>query len=152
MYWTVAEIESRSGIHNWMQTQLATSLGQPIKILHRARQSPHSSTHPHLFFSCARRDLWAAIGCAKKPIGVDVEIIERAIKLPLRILHPKEREWVASGDVYTRFYQLWTAKEAYLKALGVGLQQEPSASNCLEHWQHFEWRWPQPDVVACCYC
>lgn len=69
----------------------------------------------------------AATGSGR--LGVDVET-PRAVSASLaqRCLAPAELAWLqqASGQARnTRFLRLWTAKEAYLKATGVGLARDP---------------------------
>ena len=58
------------------------------------------------------------------PIGVDIEKIRQSIFLD-DFLHPLEREWVDQlpESRSDKFCQLWAAKEAYVKALGIGLSQ-----------------------------
>lgn len=59
--------------------------------------------------------------------GVDVERIDREFRvesIAQRFFSPAEREALLALDEHRRarrFFQLWTAKEAYLKARGLGL-------------------------------
>lgn len=63
-------------------------------------------------------------------IGVDVEMEDRKIDfstiLP-RIGSAQEQAWVGSvgADCASRFFELWTAKEAALKSKGLGLGIDP---------------------------
>jgi 4'-phosphopantetheinyl transferase len=57
-------------------------------------------------------------------IGVDVEIV-RPIEPPDVALHPRERARLAAAPIDV-FYELWTVKEAYVKALGVGFRRDLS--------------------------
>jgi 4'-phosphopantetheinyl transferase len=61
-------------------------------------------------------------------VGVDVEPL-RAVSpaLARRCLSPRELAWLEEhpGDRSRRFAELWTAKEAYLKATGAGLSTDP---------------------------
>ncbi|MGO8792949.1 MAG: 4'-phosphopantetheinyl transferase family protein [Terriglobia bacterium] len=70
------------------------------------------------------------VACAiapNAPVGVDVEQTDRLLcgnELADRFFSEDEAAWLrqCSVEIYgTRFAELWTLKEAYLKALGVGL-------------------------------
>jgi len=68
------------------------------------------------------------IGCAVgnvQMLGIDIDCHDRnnsIADIAERYFHPAEREWIASaGDDATmraRFFNQWTLKEAYIKALG----------------------------------
>ncbi len=66
------------------------------------------------------------ITCDRR-IGIDIEYLrdmDDAAKIAQRFFSPTESALIAGlhGDEQKRvFFQLWTAKEAYLKAIGVGL-------------------------------
>lgn len=80
----------------------------------------------HLSLS-SREDLFA-VAFAEKPVGVDIEPVGARFEHPLNVMHPAERERLATeGDgAHELFLKLWTAKEAYLKALKTGFGREPS--------------------------
>ena len=65
-------------------------------------------------------------------IGVDVEVENRAVaidELAAMVCAPSERAWLDSidpGDRRAAFFASWTLKEAYLKAIGLGLQRDPA--------------------------
>jgi len=66
----------------------------------------------------------AALGISDSPIGIDIEQWRAAdyLRLGKRIFHPHELEcFKNTGGDEAAFFQLWTAKESYLKALGCGL-------------------------------
>ncbi len=55
-----------------------------------------------------------------RPVGVDIEQLKKApFDVCRRFCTPAEREYVGEDSV--RFFELWTLKEAYLKATGDGL-------------------------------
>lgn len=80
-------------------------------------------------FNLAHSGEWAviAVGVGTLPLGVDIERIrpERPVSgLISRFLSSSERgalERLGGEQLVEAFYWCWTAKEAYLKALGVGL-------------------------------
>ncbi|MFS8932743.1 4'-phosphopantetheinyl transferase family protein [Cupriavidus taiwanensis] len=73
---------------------------------------------------------WIALAEAGGQVGVDIERIDPALgraamrELAAHCLTPRERAWLAllPADAWPRaFFLLWTAKEALLKALGLGI-------------------------------
>lgn len=81
-----------------------------------------------LHVSLSSRDELVAAAVADHAVGVDVEAIGAAFDAPVNVLHPAERAAIeAAGESgHECFLRIWTAKEAYLKALGLGLAREPS--------------------------
>ncbi|AZO78673.1 MULTISPECIES: 4'-phosphopantetheinyl transferase superfamily protein [unclassified Bosea (in: a-proteobacteria)] len=89
--------------------------------------SPHGSG---LHLSLATREGLVAIALAHQPVGVDVEQVALASEPPLAVLHPDERSWLEGLPASARplvFAQLWSAKEAYVKALGTGFARAPES-------------------------
>jgi 4'-phosphopantetheinyl transferase len=66
-----------------------------------------------------------ALGPPDAALGVDVEIVRprrHLARLAARVLTPGEHErWLAHGARIEDFLARWSAKEAYLKATGVGI-------------------------------
>jgi 4'-phosphopantetheinyl transferase len=83
-----------------------------------------------LYLSLGRRGPCAAIAIAASSVGVDVELADEAGEIPWNVLHHQEAAHLAALQGVARalaFARLWSLKEAYLKALGVGLFREPSS-------------------------
>lgn len=84
------------------------------------------STQP-LRFNLSHTDGMAAVAVARDAIGVDVERIDRRIELEMvarRVFAPVELEGLMARQGparQRRFFELWTLKEAYVKALGDGI-------------------------------
>jgi 4'-phosphopantetheinyl transferase len=80
--------------------------------------------------SLASRGDLVAIAIADRPVGVDVEVIDKNGPEPAwNILHAREREWLllqGAGERPESFLALWCVKEAYIKAIGLGLRREPA--------------------------
>ncbi len=96
------------------------------------------------------------------PIGVDVEYqrdMSDWVQLADRFFSPQEAQTVRRAPQQQQtFFQLWTAKEAYLKATGEGLagldeteidlsQGSPQLQGQSHLWQLTQWI-PQPEYIA----
>ena len=74
------------------------------------------------YWSVSHKREWAAAVIADCPVGIDIEkIAPRRDELVMDELAAAE-EWAILGDrTWSSFFRLWTAKEATLKANGVGI-------------------------------
>ncbi len=94
---------------------------------------PYLADHPELYFSLSHSGDFAVCALDDAPIGVDLERhrpidSERLAKRYLNVTAPLTR---------AEFFSLWTKKESYLKAVGIGLaglHAEPEAG-----WQFREY-------------
>ena len=81
-----------------------------------------------LFLSVSGRGDWAAFGLAHQPIGIDAEPLNPGSVAP-SVLTEREQgrmRELAASDQAEAFLRIWTAKEAYLKALGTGFNHDPA--------------------------
>lgn len=81
------------------------------------------------FLSISGRAAFAAFAVASRPVGIDLEILGEPEPVPQAALHPNEATRLAAlneTDRHKAFLELWTVKEAYFKALRIGLLREPS--------------------------
>jgi len=80
-----------------------------------------------LHFNLAHSGDHLLVGIARQPLGVDLEVLRpdrHFLRLAGRFFAPAELHALRSVDEAARpeaFYNAWTRKEAYLKALGTGL-------------------------------
>ena len=104
-----------------------------------------------------------AVALGDRPIGVDVEPVDAAhatADVSARVYGPLELDAMrAAGDPVEHFFTRWVLKEAWVKATGLGLDDElpkfqleiagPSARVLTTHrpgaW-HFAWWNPRPGV------
>jgi len=102
---------------------------QSVEIGHAPSGAPRVlAPSSSLKISVSGRADFCAVAMAEAPIGVDIEP-SRAIEPPWSLLHPNERNTLESLTGEARadaFARLWTAKEAYLKALGLGFARDPT--------------------------
>ena len=72
-------------------------------------------------WSSAHKPLWAAAVIADQPVGIDIEHIKPR-REELFDDAGKPDEWALLGErTWPAFFRLWTAKEAVLKAHGIGM-------------------------------
>ncbi|WP_027084595.1 4'-phosphopantetheinyl transferase family protein [Cohnella panacarvi] len=89
---------------------------------------PYLIGHSELHFNLSHSGRWCACAVSTAPVGVDVEQV-RPMELSWtdKFLSADEREdlrAIGESDRLWRFYELWTRKESYAKAMGRGLTPE----------------------------
>ncbi len=87
------------------------------------RGMPYIKDSP-LFISIAHSGNLVAVAADTESIGIDVEKMKpNDLKLVKRICLPNEEQYILSNPDKSlhRFYEIWTAKEAYFKKLGTGI-------------------------------
>lgn len=87
----------------------------------------------NLFFNLSHTDSSFLLGFnIGEKIGVDLEKLSGQEDLASLIdyaFSPEETEYCLDGELSARFLEIWTLKEAYLKAAGVGLVDNLSSVN-----------------------
>ncbi|WP_257605181.1 4'-phosphopantetheinyl transferase superfamily protein [Pseudomonas sp. UMAB-40] len=127
------EMTVRQRAQGWLHQVLAAYLAIPIdqvRIARTATGKPWLPEQPWLRFNLSHSGHSAAIAlCRNYEVGVDLEAVSGkvAVKKAIaqRFFHPDEQRWLAldEANYLTRFTQLWSIKEAWLKARGTGLTQ-----------------------------
>lgn len=103
----------KNGVPTAEQIFDRTELGKPF-LKHRK----------DLHFSLSHGREWAVCAVSDHPVGVDVELPRCTMELARRFFHPEEvsaLEPLEKEEQKDRLCRLWTAKEAFVKALGGGL-------------------------------
>ncbi len=101
-----------------------------LTFAYEPRGKPTLAGHPSLHFNLSHTKDHLAIAISDHPVGVDIEGLDRAtdmIALAERFFHPHEAACLRAADPRDHarlFFRWWTAKEALLKAWGVGLGHE----------------------------
>jgi hypothetical protein len=112
----------------------AEALGCPLGAVTIAHASQRGAVivtpaRSGLFLSSASRAGVAALAVARCPTGVDIEVITPDIEIAWNAIHRDEREDLVAMREEERgraFLTLWTAKEAYYKALQSGFERDPT--------------------------
>lgn len=86
---------------------------------------PYFEKYPNAFFSLSHSETKVMCALAPFEVGCDVEQIDKGrLELAERFFHEKETAWLKSisDEILQResFYRLWTLKESYMKATGLG--------------------------------
>jgi 4'-phosphopantetheinyl transferase len=87
---------------------------------------PSLKCTPHLHFNLSHSGDAVYVAFSSDPVGLDIEKASRKadfLKLAQRYFQPSERQLMdaSSKPESLTFLELWTAKEAMLKLLGVGI-------------------------------
>lgn len=104
---------------------------------------PYLADHPAHHFSLSHCDGLVGIAVARRPVGLDLEPLDRPVddRLAARFL-PEARP-----DRIDDRIRLWTLKEAYLKATGSGLNTpledvrvslDPPCIRTADHWKAWQ--------------
>ena len=99
-----------------------------------ANGRPFCSGGPH--FSISHSGDYVLLAVSQEPtlaVGIDIEFADPRVDLARvseRVCTACERGWIEAGggDRAARFFELWTCKEAALKARGIGLAIDPRAA------------------------
>lgn len=111
--WLLRLVLERAGVPPEQQRFSAAPLGKP-----------QLAGHPELQFSLSHSGRWAVCALAGTPVGVDVEGPRCTPAIARRFFHPDELpdfDSMSEPEYLDRLNRLWTAKEAFTKALGGGL-------------------------------
>lgn len=97
---------------------------------------PRIKNAPDLHYNLSHSGRWVVIAWGGNPVGIDVEQIRMDAEkenIARRFFTQEEQDYIFCSDESCqadRFFQIWTAKESYLKYLGTGLRR-PLDSFCV---------------------
>lgn len=99
-----------------------------IKFDYNTNKKPYLSLHPELFFNISHSNDFGLIAVSNRPIGIDIEYMEDNNDLIHSLNHIyNEKEIVFIENAFNKkqaFYSLWTRKEAFVKAIGTGIDED----------------------------
>lgn len=86
---------------------------------------PELTNDSGTYFNISHSGEWVAVGISSKPIGVDIQKVDKIdLSIAERCFSKNENEYILLLPLNERkdaFFKLWTLKEAFIKAKGMGL-------------------------------
>lgn len=117
---TPDQVQAQRRTARWALSQCAWRCGAPSTgWVKDAREVP--LPNDGFRWSISHKRLWSAAVIATQPVGIDVEhLTPRRVSVHDHLAGVAEWELIASRSWWA-FYRVWTAKEAVLKANGIGV-------------------------------
>lgn len=89
---------------------------------------PYWAGRPEVQFNLSHSGEWVVCAVDSQAVGIDIEKIEAVVNMELAKQFFSCQEWrelaaLSFSEQAVAFFRLWTHKESYLKALGVGLSK-----------------------------
>lgn len=85
-----------------------------------ANGKPYIKNYPDFHFNISHTACAIAVALSNSPIGIDIEKIRKAdLRVAKRFFTPEENEYISAENSDTRFFEIWTQKESYIKKNGL---------------------------------
>ena len=87
---------------------------------------PFCKSHKNIHFSISHSGDFIAVATGENEVGIDIELLKDPTeKLIDRVCCENEKVFINTTENRAKaFTEIWTKKEAYLKALGTGIDRE----------------------------
>lgn len=96
-----------------------------IQLKYNKWGKPELINNSRIHFNISHSGEWVAVGIATKPIGIDIQKVDKIdLSIAKNCFSKDENEYILSLCQSSRkdaFFKLWTLKEAFIKAKGKGL-------------------------------
>ncbi len=86
---------------------------------------PYFPARPEFHYSVSHSDEWAVCAVGAVPLGVDIQVerpVRPAVFRALSAAEQAELDRLEERELLPAFFDVWCLKEAYTKAIGLGLQ------------------------------
>lgn len=114
-------------------TQLSV---KEISLDYQFNKKPYLASHPWLNFNISHSEDYAVIAISRIKIGIDIEYMSEDqdyTNLLIDVFNKKEILNIENAtDKKNAFYTSWTRKEAFVKALGKGIDDDFKYIPCLD--------------------
>lgn len=104
----------------------ACGVGGEVKVEYGQWEKPRLIKPEGWHFNLSHSGEWTVLALSDKEVGVDIQQAKPVdMRLATRFFTESEQAEIgnAGENAQELFYRIWTIKEAYLKALGVGLNR-----------------------------
>lgn len=130
---------SKTSSHALLQRSAGAYSGLPpekLNIQTAMHGKPFFPQCPDIHFSITHSGVWWLCAFGPQPVGLDLQQHERCdfMSISHRFLHKDENLFLESSG-YENFFDLWTAKESYLKYTGQGLTADLSSFSVVSNGQ-----------------
>ena len=131
-------------------------------LIHQWRKEPEGKPYINGWkaFNISHSGNMVVLGYDQQPLGLDIEkktVINH--EELLHCFHPRERAFIRNAtDKEDAFFTVWVAKEAFVKATGVGIINDLHNYNCLQNplqYRGKQWyfhNWTLHPGYAFCLC
>jgi len=95
-----------------------------VKFMYNDYGKPLINCSEEIYFNISHSDNYIVCALDNKSIGIDIERVTNIdLKIADRFFTKEELEYIHLNkiDKIERFYEIWTMKESYIKAIGIGL-------------------------------
>ncbi len=107
-----------------------------ISFNYHLNKKPYLASHPFLHFNISHSEDFAVIAVSSKKIGIDIEYLADDFKVDEVLLDIFNESEIAiiQNSIHKKhaFYTLWTRKEALVKAVGKGIDDDFKYIPCLD--------------------
>lgn len=116
------------GLFRLVGGQLCGLPPERVTIKQTSEGKPFLADAPQWSLNVAHSGEWVVLAIASQPVGVDVEWINPRFHLddliPITLTPAEQFSLLRSENAHAFFYELWTRKEALIKASGIGMTDD----------------------------
>lgn len=116
---------------------LRYALGTPDYAVEKGPSGkPYIQGRTDFCYNLSHSGRWVVIAFGPTEVGVDVEQVDSTTDteaISRRFFAPEEQNYILGAEkgLHQRFFEIWTAKESYLKFLGTGLKKDLASFSVL---------------------
>lgn len=124
------KINQGENLHAEAHRLLSSVYGKNYTLVYNDKSKPYIKDDESFYFNISHSGEWVSLAVSDREIGVDIEKHNPArTRLAKRFFSEKEQN--ACNSVKD-FFDIWTQKEAFIKAVGVGLSYGINTFCCFE--------------------